>query len=184
MATTTKHLVEPQRVAKLLDVLRAHEALHRDLLAVVQSKIDAMRNSQIEEMQRLGLREQTLVALIQQREAQRRSLLDEIGKDLGYTSNRIQSLSMSQLAPRLDQSSQPDEGHRAALSDATERLRSVMSQLARANRIAGAVSRGILNHLKWVFASVKLSREEANGYCGNGAHSVSRAATRIFDAVG
>ena len=55
--------------------------------------------------------------------------------------------------------------------------------MAQVNRIAGVVSRELVNHLQWVFASVAPKDDTPAGYSGDGT-LVRPVETRVFEAVG
>jgi hypothetical protein len=84
---------------------------------------------------------------------------------------------VSQLAEHLP------EAQREGLLNIAGKLRGVVSRLAQANRVAGVVSREIVNHLRWVFASVRPAGGQPVAYAGDGA-LVGPSEARIFEAVG
>lgn len=169
--------VEPKRLADLNRLLGSLRKMQGQLLTLVQAKIDAMKRADIPTMRELSERERALARRLQEREGLRFQLMDAIGKELGLPAQKVRALPVSQLASRLPQQQQ------ASLLDAAEKLRNVMSRVAQANRVAGAISREIVGHLKWVFASVKPQDEKPTGYSGDGA-LVAATDNRIFNAIG
>jgi hypothetical protein len=103
--------------------------------------------------------------------------MDAIGEALGLSSRSARALSITQLAPRLV------DPQRAALTDAADRVRKAVLKVTQANRVAGVVSREILHHLKWIFASVRPRDEKPMGYAGDGA-MVPSCGTPMFETVG
>jgi len=146
-------------------------------LILIQSKNDAMKRADIPAMRDLNDQEQTVVKQLQERDGFRRQLMDAIGEELGLPPRSARALSVSQLASRLP------EPARTNLLDAAGKLRRAVSQVVQANCVAGAVSREILNHLKWVFASVRPAEEKPVGYSGQGV-PVGPCDTRILETVG
>lgn len=169
--------IESRRIKDLLTLLESLRELYRQLLTLVQSKIDAMRRADTPAMQTLSEQEQALAGRIQEREGFRHQLMDAIGEELHMPPRAARALPMSQLASRLC------TRQRSALTDAAGRLREVVAKVTQANRVAGAVSREILNHMKWVFSAVRPRDAEPVGYSGDGA-LVGPADHRIFETVG
>lgn len=167
----------PKRLRDLVKLLGSLQRLQGQLLILIQSKIDAMKRADIPAMRDLNDQEQTVVKQLQERDGFRRQLMDAIGEELGLPSRSARALSVSQLASRLP------EPARTNLLDAAGRLHRAVSQVAQTNRVAGAVSREILNHLKWVFASVRPAEEKPVGYSGQGV-PVGPCDTRILETVG
>ncbi len=172
-----KRTNETERAKDLVRLLGGLGELHGQLVKVVRNKIDAMKRADRPAMRELAQQEHALTTKIQEREGLRRQITDLVGEQVGLSPGEGRSLTMSQLASRLSHSL------RCELLDAGGELRETVSKLARANRVAGVVSRDILNHLKWVFASVRSEDEQPAGYSGDGA-LVSHAGTRIFETVG
>ena len=169
--------VEPQRLNNLVRLMGILERLHERLLTLVQSKLDAMKRADMPAMNNLMDQEQATVRQLRERDGLRRQLVDSMGAEMGLPSQGARALSVSQLAARLS------EPGRASLLDAAGSLRQVMSRVAQANRVAGAVSREILNHLGWIFGSVRPAEGRPVGYSGSGA-VVAASQTRIFEIVG
>ena len=169
--------VAPKRLRDLVRLLGSLQRLQGQLLTLVQSKIDAMKRADFSAMRDLNDQEQAVVKRLQEREGFRRQLADAIGEEVGLPPRSARALPVSQLAARLP------EPERTDLLDAAGKLRRAVSRVVQANRVAGAVSREILNHLKWVFASVRPGEEKPVGYSGQGV-AVGPCETRILETVG
>ena len=169
--------VEPKRLKDLIKLMGGLQRLQERLLTLIRSKIDAMKRADAPAMRDLNDQERTVAKQLHERDGLRRQLMDAMGEEMGMPSGTARALSVSQLAARL-----PEPG-RTTLLDAAGSLRKVMSRVAQVNRIAGAVSREILNHLKWVFASVRPAEGRPVGYSGDGA-VVGSSQSRIFETVG
>ncbi len=168
--------VESKRLRDLIRLLGGLQKLHGQLRSLVEVKIDAMKRADIAAMGELSRQEQTLAERLATYEESRRRLMEAMGEELGLSSQAARAITVSQLASRL---SQPQ---RSLLRDAAGKLREVASQVAQANRVAGVVSREILNHLKFVFASVRPKEGQPVGYCGDGA-PVGSGKMQIFETV-
>ncbi len=168
---------KPPRVtdlARLLDALRLQQ---QQLLECIESKLDAVRRADVPALQELHRKEANLVTKLRQRDGLRRQLMDRLGCELGWPAGAGRALHISKLASRVT------EPERAQLLDAAKELRDVVFAVQRANRVSGAVSRELLNHLGSVFASVVPKDESPAGYSGSGA-VVCRSDLRLFEAVG
>ena len=170
----TKKTAKASDLTRLLGVM---QKLQEQLLECIESKIDAMRRADVPAMQELHKKEKALVARIREREGLRRSMMDSIGHGLGLPAGAARTLHVSLLAARF---SEPD---RTELTDAARSLRDVVFGLQRANRVAGAISRDLVNHLDWVFASVEPKNAKPAGYAGDGS-AVRPCEIRVFEAVG
>ena len=169
---------EPRRrIEDLIELLNGMSTLHEDLLGVIRRKIDAMKRADIEGMRVFGEKEQSIVVQIGEREGLRRQLMDLISKDLNLPARSARAVSLKQLVARIPTVWQ------SILDEAGDRLRSCMSRVAAANRVAGEIAHQIVTHLKWVFASVRPDEGEPVGYSGTGI-LVSSTETRLLDAMG
>jgi len=169
--------IEAKRLRDLLRLLDSLATMNEQLFVLIGSKIDAMKRADLHAMRECGERERDIVQQMQEREGLRRQLMDSIGEQLGFSSRSARAMSVSQLASRLA------DGQRSALTDAADRVRKAVFKVAQANRVAGVVSREILQHLKWIFASVRPRDEKPAGYAGDGVMVPSRN-TPMFETVG
>lgn len=169
--------VEFKRLTDLKQLFGVLKNLQEQLLASVRGTTDAMKRADVGAMRDLQQQQRMVVEQLEEREGLRRQLMDGIGRELNLPARSARALSVSQLAARLP------EAQRTGLLDAAEGLRKVVFQVAHANRLAGVIARETLNHLKWVFASVRPAPSAAAGYSGDGAPT-GTPDTRIFDTVG
>ena len=95
----------------------------------------------------------------------------------GWPGNTARVMPLSRLADHLP------GPQREALLEKAGALRRIISRVAEANRLATLISRGVLDHLHWVFAAVRSGEDRPVGYSGTGA-LVTQAKTTIFEAVG
>ena len=169
--------IEANRLRDLLRLLDTLATMNAQLFTLIGSKIDAMKRADLHAMRECGERERDMVQQMQEREGLRRQLMDAIGEVLGLSSRSARALSVTQLASRLV------DPQRAALTEAADRVRKAVFKVTQANRVAGVVSREILHHLKWIFASVRPRDEKPAGYAGDGV-MVSNCGTPMFETVG
>ncbi len=168
---------EPKRLSDLLKLLEQLRLLQVKLLETVWAKVDAMKRADIAAMREQGLREERMAKELQSHEGVRRRILDRIGEELGMQPGSARALTLSQLASRVGQP------HRETLLAAGQALRGLAAQVAQANRVAGVVAREVVNHLSWVFMSVRPKGDGCVGYT-HGDAVASVADSRIFEAVG
>jgi hypothetical protein len=103
--------------------------------------------------------------------------MDAIGAQMGLPSRQARTMTASQLADRL---AKPQGEELLAV---VGRLRETMAQVARVNRVAGAVSCGILGHLKAIFDSVTALAGKPQGYSGTG-RAIGVCGARLIETVG
>ncbi len=165
------------RLGDLIRLLGTLQSLYEQLLTTVQSKIESMRRADLEKMQELEQQERELTERLKERDGLRRQLMGEVARELGLRSGADRALTVSGILSHVQESA------RAGLVEAAQGLRGAVAKVARANRVAGVISRELLNHLQWVFASVRPAANRASGYAGDGA-VVADANDRIFEVVG
>jgi hypothetical protein len=172
-----KETINETLLRDLLKLFEDIESLQGRLLQVIGEKVEAMKKNDHAAMRESGEREQLLARTIHEREGLRRQLMDAIGKEAGWPARTARAMSMSQFASRV---SKPQQ---AKLIEAGNKLRLVVSKVARANRVAGQIASRVLNHLQWVFASVRANGEKPIGYTGTGG-LMDTNTTLVFDTVG
>lgn len=159
------------RMDELLALMSTLEELHGELAEVAERRMDAMRRADLEAMAALSVRDAELARRLRETEEARRGVLERIGSTTVRNGGRNRMPTVSQLSLILD------EGERARLMDAAKRLRAAVFRSGRLHRLAGSVAREVLDHLRWVFASM---REKGVGESGYGVTGQGR---RILDAV-
>lgn len=160
--------------ARLLD---NQADLHAELAGVVQNKIDAMRRADMQALYAGNEEERRLVERIQEREGLRKQMLDAIGRTLGMTSGVARALTVSDLMRRAP----AVEGER--ISQAAQRLRKQLAQLAQVNSRATILSRELVHQLGCILAAATRPGEGSWGYAPSGTPTTV-ANVRIFDALG
>jgi hypothetical protein len=173
----TKVSPTSRHVRSLVQLLEELCAGHGDLLNLIERKSDSMKRADIETMSRLVDREQELVKFINERNGLRRQLMEAIGSQIGVSPRKARLMTASQLAARLPEA----EGR--CIRGAAEKLGNAMARVSKANRMAAVISRGILAHLKAVFAAVATPENRKAGYTDAGG-AVSANDPLLFEAVG
>lgn len=169
--------INDERLQDMIRLLGQQRDLQGRLASLAQSKIDAMKRADMNTMRDLGATEQAIVAEIGEREGLRRRLMDTIGSELGLPEGSARAMTVSQLASRLvPRQSTP-------LMAAAGELRGAVTRLAQVNRVSGLATRLVLDHLKWVFASVRPKDGNPVAYAGDGA-PVGSLGAQLFEAVG
>lgn len=168
---------QSKRIRDLLQLLEQTGDLYGQLLEAVQAKVHAMKRADLHDMREQTQKEHALAKRLHEREGLRGQLMELIGSEMNLSAREARSLALTQLAKRLPQ------GQADQLNEIANRLRSTVSQVAHANRVAGVTSREVLNHLKWVLDSVKPQDDRPSGYTGTGS-VVTLNETKIFETVG
>ncbi len=168
--------VESKRLKDLIKLFAGMQKLQEQLRGLIAAKVDAMKRADISAVGDWCRQEQVLAKQLAEREVARRRIMDAMRKELGLPDRDARAVTVSQLASRMS------ESQRSTLQDAADRLRKVALQVVQANRVVGIVSREILNHLKWVFASVKPKEDQPLGYSGDGA-PMGSGKMQIFETV-
>ena len=169
--------IEPKRLRDLLTLLGQLKQLHDELAVLVKAKVEAMKHADMRALQEHTEQERKLVERIQEREGLRRQLTDVIGEQLGFSPRSARTLTVSQLVSCV-----PEE-QQEAIVESAQRLRSAVSKVAQANRVAGMVAGELVDHLGRVFAAVRPKAEPGTAYTSEGA-VLSRPECRIFETVG
>lgn len=170
-------VMESSRVRDFIRLLSTLESLYVELGAVVRHKLEAMRHCRLDDLRRLGHQEQELTVRVRERAGFGRQLLHAAAAASGKAPAPANALCVTQVLAWVA----PDD--RAPLSAAVDRLRTAIFQTAQTNRIVEAATRETLNHLRWVFLSVRPQSDRPTGYSGSGA-PLAIVDQRILDAVG
>lgn len=169
--------VTSKNATDLMTLLDGLCELQVRLIELVRTKMQAIRAADVVKLREICIAERALAKELQARDGLRRELINAIGAEMGLSQGKARTLTVSRIAARL-----PDSAGDQLMS-VTNRLRGFVAQAAQANRAAGSVSHDLLNHLRWVFASVAPKSDESVGYSGTGTLS-GPSANRLFDAVG
>jgi hypothetical protein len=151
--------------------------LYGELFALVRLKIEGMRRADTDCLNECAAKESALLERLRERDSLRNQLMDAVAGELGLPPRAGRTMTMTQLAGRLC------ESQRSGLLQAVVTLRTALLNVTQANRVAGAVSRELINHLKWVLAAVKPRPTEPNVYCGAGAF-VKSGESPLLELVG
>lgn len=169
--------MEQERLREFTRLLDALCTLQGELAGVLQSKLEAMRGADLPAMQRLGEREAALVQRIEERNGLRKQLMDAMAQGCQLPAGAGRTMTISQICARLSGES------RDGLIRVADRLRDAVDLVGRTNAIVAIVARELVDHLKWVFASVRPVDEHPTGYAGDGVVVTARSAG-IFEMMG
>jgi len=158
----------------LLDSIRS---LHESLEGVIRLKLEAMRRADLPAMQTAMDREQTLTARLRERDGLRRQLMDAMAKEMGLTVEPGRVLTVSRLAQGIKASS------RKTLWACANALSAALARTAQANRVAAVTTRALINHMQWVFASVRPAGGSSGVYSDRGTE-VPKGGTLLLETVG
>ncbi len=168
---------EPRRLKDLLRLLESIRALHKTLEGVIRLKLEAMRRADLSAMQTALERERVLTERLREREGLRRQLMDAIAKEMGLTGEPGRMLTVTGLAKGLKASS------RRALWACADALSGALARTAQANRVAAVTTRALINHMQWVFGSVRPAGGSSGVYSVRGTE-VPSGGTILLETVG
>ena len=164
-------------MGQLVEVLGRLEGLHGDLAAVVDRKIECMRECDVAGMNECTASERELVGRIGEAEGRRRLLAERLAKSLGLSARQARRMSAAELAEKLPPA--PGEQFLAI----TDRLRSLTARIARRNHVAGSLGGRMLKHMDAVLSAMTAPKETAGAYSPAGK-SVATTPRQLFEAVG
>lgn len=166
-----------RRTRDLVRLLEELKTLQERLLKLVEARIDAMKRADMSALRELTEHEEALTRRIRERDGLRRQVADAVAEETGCPPRSGRDMTVAQLAARVG------EPARTLLLDAVADLRKIVLRVVRANRIASVVARELINHVSWVFASVRPAGGKLVGYSGEGA-VVGSSEMRLFETVG
>ena len=166
-----------KRLNDLIRLLEQTRDIYEQLLQTIQTKIDAMRHADLNEMREQTLQEHALAKLLHEREGLRCQIMELIGIELHMSASQARAMTMSDLSKSVSKSDAK------RLMEISGTLRDTVTRVAQANRVAGTTTREILNHLKWVMDSVKPKDDQPINYTDDGTIAPSHD-TKLFEVVG
>lgn len=161
----------------LIDALLGLETLHQDLVEVIDAKIEHMRQANVVGMNTCVAQERDLVRRIGEQEGRRRVTVERLGRAFGMASSQAKRLTATQLAQRMPE----DRGD--LLMSVASRLKVLTDKATRRNHVAGALGRGVLNHMDGILSSMTTAQQSAGAYSAGG-RSVAQSPQRLFETVG
>ncbi len=169
-----------RRLADMATLLGQIREQYDELFSVLDAKIAAMRKADWNALAAFNERGKAISRRIAERDGLRRQLLDAIGLDLGMAPRTGRTLNMTQLIERI-----PSKYQHVApgLRAAAESLLPALTKAAQANRVAGYIARGVVDHLRWVFEAVMPRCEGGGEYRGDGAAAM-RSGPLMMDTLG
>ena len=147
-------------VRDLLDVLTLTQEQTRELLALSDRKLAALRRADATGLRECARQEEAALARVQETTAARRAVLARLAQLVREPS--LVSASVSELADRLP------EPLGSALRARSVPLRELALQLAERNQLAARVARNLHQHIRAVFTTLAEPEHDAALYGRNG----------------
>jgi hypothetical protein len=163
--------------SELVDTLCRLEGLHTDLAAVIDRKIECMRECDVAGMNECTASERELIGRIGEGEAHRRMLTDRLARACSLPLQKARGMNADQWAERLPP---PD---RANLLAVAGRLRSLTTRIARRNHVAGTLGARMLQHMDDVLSAMTAPTTGSGAY-SSGGRTVGVASRQLFETVG
>jgi len=165
-------------VKELFDSMDLLMQLHDRLIAALDQQLAAARAANVEAMRHWQQQTEQLVRQIAQAEAERRIRCGRLAERAGLSrAEAQQGVTVTRLAAALPEAS------RSQLLRQAARLRSLVEEADRLNKILAEVSRRILLHLKAVYESVADLSGHIGVYARDGRLQQAKDAN-MFETVG
>jgi flagellar biosynthesis/type III secretory pathway chaperone len=140
-------------VNRLIDTLQRELNYQRDLAAVLDNKLDAMRRYDMPRLEALSKNEQNLIESIRKNEMLRRQVIALTARQL-YPGRVDVKPTAGEIAQAV---AEPDRGKLIVL---TGMLREVAEKVRRLNRVNAAATNKILGHFQQVFQIIAQSGKD------------------------
>jgi hypothetical protein len=165
-----------RRASDLTRLLEQAAVLHERLVELTGRKVQAIRTADLDAMCACNDEQEAVVKRLRERDGLRKQLMDAMGAELGLSAKAGRALTISQLLLKLP------EKARAEVDAARRRLQDVLAKLAQANRLSGAISRELVDHLRFVFSAVRPSATPSGQYSPGG--TTSAPGPGVFETIG
>lgn len=162
-------------VGELLDRLADLQGELRELLALADAKLEALRRADADGLQRCSSAESQRLERVLRLNRERAAVLARLAQRLHWP--EAASASLSDIAARVG------EPLGSRLRARSVPLREVAAQLEKKNRVAALVARNLQEHVRAIFATVAEADAQPLGYTPGG-RLASGGPTRWIDAVG
>ncbi len=163
------------QVDELLELLSSLQDLLRQLTDLAETKLQAMREADVEGLHRCAARECQVLERLFEREQSRDAVLARVAQALRYEPD-----SRPRLAEVAEKLAEP---HSSRLRAKIAGLRHVSTELRQKNRLAAEVARHLHQHIRAVFEDLAQVNRESVVYGPNGQHE-QRINKTWVDAVG
>lgn len=169
-----------KRLDALLGMMERLADLHDELHLALRDKLASMRSAGLEDLHACVERERALAVRINEQEGLRKQMMEQVGHGYGMSPQASRALSAKNLAMHLPQP------HRRKLEELTDRLRSAVQRVRRANDFVGRVSAQVLQHVRGVFAAVSGGATSGSAYNKHGEPGCPRPThtAGLFEAIG
>jgi len=159
----------------LLNYLTGLHAALRQLLALSDEKLAALRTADTRALRQCAFREEELLNQVLRQDGERAAILARVAQHLPGCSP--QPTRLAELLACLP------EPLASPLRARSEGLREIASELARKNRLVASVAQNLQVHIRGIFADVAKAVQESVVYRADGQHEV-RSTRCCVDAVG
>ncbi len=166
-----------ETIRKVLMHMERIEQLQADLKALLAEKLDAMRRADLHAIQAFVEREKDLIIGINEQEVLRKQAMEQIGAQLGMSKGLGRTITARMLAEHAD------EPVRSRLLDRVSRLKQMVTEVSKLNRLIQRVSEQTIKHLKTAFATISEAGEDIGLYSAGGT-TVQRRPREFFEAIG
>lgn len=168
------HCKSVEALITLLDQITGD---YERLTELIEHKIDAMRHADVNRLTRLLGEEHEIAASVASKEGLRAQLVETIARGFGVAPAAARAMTISQVAARF-----AGDLHNPLIEAAT-RARDRVTVVARRNHQAHLIARGVVGHMRHVFAAMTGEQAVNEDYTRAGT-SGARGKARILDAVG
>jgi flagellar biosynthesis/type III secretory pathway chaperone len=162
-------------VQHLIETLQKELEYQRELAAVLDNKLDAMRHYDLSRLDALSQNEHRLVEVIRQNEFRRTDAARQATRQF-WPERRQRPATCKELAQAAP------EPQRSTLMTLAAMLAEVAETVQRLNRIGGIASRKILNHFDHIFQIFAQSGRDIGLYERGGKRSLLEQ-NRLVDAL-
>lgn len=167
-----------KRVGQVVKVLGELKRLHDELAVVLKGKLEAMRKANTDALRSATTREEFLLQRIREQDGLRQQLMDLVGELVGWPPGEARTATVSRLAGHV---AEPLRSQLLALAAA---LRERVQETAESNRVAAMISGEMLRHFRRVFQTMAQGNPRQAGVYSRTGLADTRAATKVFEAVG
>ena len=160
---------------KLFQTIQDDLQWHRDLAAVLENKLDAMRHYDMSRLEALTIKEQRLMETISDNERKRREVFGEATREF-FPERGRKLATASEFAKVLE------EPHRSKLLVLTGMLREITEKIRRLNSVNSIASQKIMGHFDHIFQIIAKSGRDIGLYGKAGKKSFLEQ-NRLVDAL-
>lgn len=175
-----------ESVEKLMQTMEEDLRNQRDLAAVLENKLDAMRHFDMSRLDALALSEQRLMSLISVQERRRQLAIRQVSNELipaaGKPEDRLLKNTQRRPVSAKELATAMKEPAGRKLMALAGMLREMAEKVQRLNRVNSLASRKILGHFDQIFRIIAQSGSDIGLY-GNEGKKFLLEQNRLVDAL-